>query len=59
MGIKNLHHAIHAAGLSDILQAGPVTDLDKQHFWSFLENSYFDDVSGSLFRFTIALRSTS
>ena len=45
MGIKNLYHAIHAAGLSDILQAGPVTDADEEHFWSFLDNAYFDDVS--------------
>jgi hypothetical protein len=45
MGMKNLYHAIHAAGLSDILQEGPVTDLDEQHFWSFLDNAYFDDVS--------------
>lgn len=45
MGIKNLYHAIHAAGLSDIMQDGLVTDLDKEHFWSFLDNTYFDDVS--------------
>lgn len=44
MGIMNLYHAIHAAGLSDILQAGPVTDADDEHFWSFLDNTYFDDV---------------
>ncbi|KAJ4351887.1 uncharacterized protein N0V89_007231 [Didymosphaeria variabile] len=48
MGIKSLFHAIHAAGLSDILQAGPVTDPDKDHFWSFLENTYFDDVSEAM-----------
>ncbi|OAG02307.1 uncharacterized protein CC84DRAFT_1262264 [Paraphaeosphaeria sporulosa] len=48
MGIKNLYHAIHAAGLSDILQDGPLTDADDHHFWSFLDNAYFDDVSEAM-----------
>ncbi|KAF2439880.1 hypothetical protein P171DRAFT_435728 [Karstenula rhodostoma CBS 690.94] len=48
MGIKNLYHAIHAAGLSDIMQAGPVTDPDEQYFWSFLDNAYYDDVSEAM-----------
>ncbi|KAL5404243.1 hypothetical protein PMIN03_009285 [Paraphaeosphaeria minitans] len=48
MGIKNLYHAIHAAGLSDILQDGPLSDADEHHFWSFLDNAYFDDVSEAM-----------
>ncbi|KAJ4299967.1 hypothetical protein N0V90_005215 [Kalmusia sp. IMI 367209] len=48
MGIKNLYHAIHSAGLSDILQAGPVTGLDDDHYWSFLDNTYIDDVSEAM-----------
>ena len=45
MGMKNLFHAIHAAGLGDILQYGDVTDVDDEHYWSFLEATYIDDVS--------------
>lgn len=59
MGIKSLYHAIHAAGLSDILQHGPVTDLDQEHFWSFLDNTYFDDVSRWLLNFEMVLIRTS
>ena len=45
MGMKNLFHAIHAAGLGDILQYGGVTDVDDEHYWSFLEATYIDDVN--------------
>lgn len=45
MGMKNLFHAIHAAGLGDILQYGDVTDVDDEHYWSFLDATYIDDVS--------------
>ncbi|KAF1979036.1 hypothetical protein BU23DRAFT_448317 [Bimuria novae-zelandiae CBS 107.79] len=48
MGIKNLYHAIHAAGLGDILQTGPVTDIDDEHYWSFLDTTYIDDVSEAM-----------
>lgn len=46
MGIQNLYHAIHSAGLSDLLQAGPVAEPDDDHYWSFLDQTYIDDVSG-------------
>jgi len=45
MGMKSLGHAVHGAGLSDILQSGPVSGLDEDHYWSFFDHTYIDDVS--------------
>lgn len=45
MGLKNLYHAVHAAGISDILQAGPPTEIDHDHYWDFFDCTYIEDVS--------------
>lgn len=48
MGIKNLFHAIHAAGLAEILKLGSVAGFDEDHYWNLVENSYPDDVTEAM-----------
>jgi hypothetical protein len=44
MGLKNLHHVVHIIALVEILRAGPVAEIDVDHYWNFLDNTYHDDV---------------
>ncbi|KAF2678869.1 hypothetical protein K458DRAFT_422755 [Lentithecium fluviatile CBS 122367] len=44
MGLKSLHHVIHAVALVEMLRAGPPSGLDVDHYWNFLDNTYIDDV---------------
>ena len=43
-----MHHAIHAFGLAEILKRGGIVDVDDEHFWKFIDNTYIDDVSNLL-----------
>lgn len=45
MGILTMYHAIHAFGLTELLKSGIVTDVDDEHFWNLIDNTYIDDVS--------------
>ena len=40
-----MYHAIHAYGLAELLKAGVVSDVDDEHFWNLIDNTYIDDVS--------------
>jgi hypothetical protein len=40
-----MYHAIHAFGLSELLKAGVVANVDDEHFWNLIDNTYIDDVS--------------
>jgi hypothetical protein len=44
MGLKHLHHIVHTIALVEILRAGPVAEIDVDHYWNFLDNTYHDDV---------------
>ncbi|KAF1952958.1 hypothetical protein CC80DRAFT_537972 [Byssothecium circinans] len=45
MGIHNGYHMIHSVGLAEILREGPPVGFDEEHYWSFLDQTYMDDVS--------------
>ena len=45
MGLRTLYHIIHVIALVEILRAGPVADIDVDHYWNFVDNTYIDDVS--------------
>jgi hypothetical protein len=40
-----MYHAIHAFGLAELLRSGSVSDVDEEHFWDLIDNTYVDDVS--------------
>ena len=40
-----MYHAIHAFGLSELLKAGVVANVDNEHYWNLIDNTYIDDVS--------------
>jgi hypothetical protein len=40
-----MYHAIHAFGLAELLRSGSVADVDEDHFWDLIDNTYVDDVS--------------
>ena len=40
-----MYHAIHAFGLSELLKAGIVANVDDEHYWNLIDNTYIDDVS--------------
>lgn len=45
MGIDTMYHAIHAFGLAELMKSGTVSDVDNEHYWNLLDNTYVDDVS--------------
>lgn len=61
MGIDTLYHTIHAFGLAEILKSGNIAEIDEEHYWDFLDNTYIDDVRDFLsvffFFFRIILNS--
>ena len=44
MGIETMYHAIHAFGLAQLLKSGAVSNVDYEHYWSLIDNTYVDDV---------------
>jgi len=41
-----MYHAIHAFGLAELLKAGTsIVNVDDEHFWNLIDNTYIDDVS--------------
>ena len=42
-----MYHAIHAFGLAELLKAGGVANVDDEHYWNLIDNTYIDDVSVS------------
>lgn len=47
MGIDTMYHAIHAFGLAELLKSGSVDDVDDEHYWNLIDNTYIDDVGTS------------
>lgn len=45
LGIDTMYHAIHAFGLAELLKAGGVANVDDEHYWNLIDNTYIDDVS--------------
>jgi hypothetical protein len=43
-----MNHAIHAFGLAELLKSGKVSDVDDEHYWNMIDNTYIDDVSTSV-----------
>ena len=40
-----MYHAIHVYGLAELLKSGAVSDVDDEHYWNLIDNTYIDDVS--------------
>jgi hypothetical protein len=40
-----MYHAIHAFGLAELLKNGVVANVDDEHYWNLIDNTYIDDVS--------------
>jgi hypothetical protein len=40
-----MYHAIHSFGLAELLKSGAVANVDDEHFWNLIDNTYCDDVS--------------
>jgi hypothetical protein len=47
LGVDTMYHAIHAFGLAELLKAGGVANVDNEHYWDLIDNTYIDDVSTS------------
>lgn len=45
MSVNSMYHAIHAFGLAELLKSGVVANVDDEHFWNLIDNTYIDDVS--------------
>ena len=45
LGIETMYHAIHAYGLAQLLKSGVVPNVDHEHYWNLIDNTYVDDVS--------------
>ncbi|KAH7406533.1 hypothetical protein DE146DRAFT_396212 [Phaeosphaeria sp. MPI-PUGE-AT-0046c] len=48
LGIDTMYHAIHAYGLAELLKSGVVSDVDDEHFWNLIDNTYIDDVNEAM-----------
>lgn len=44
MGIDTMYYAIHAFGLAELLKSGAVSNVDDEHYWDLIDNTYVDDV---------------
>lgn len=47
LGLDSMYHAIHAFGLAELLKSGVITNVDDEHYWNLIDNTYIDDVSRS------------
>lgn len=45
LGVDTMYHAIHAFGLAELLKVGGVSNVDDEHYWDLIDNTYIDDVS--------------
>jgi hypothetical protein len=50
-----MYHAIHVFGLAELLKTGNISDVDHEHYWNLIDNTYIDDVSALLLRLTTML----
>lgn len=48
LGMETMYHVIHAFGLAELLKAGTVANVDDEHFWNLIDNTYIDDVSSMM-----------
>ncbi|KAL6707001.1 hypothetical protein ACN47E_004951 [Coniothyrium glycines] len=48
LGIDSMYHAIHAFGLAEQLKSGSVSDVDHEHYWDLIDNTYIDDVNEAI-----------
>ncbi|KAF1846184.1 uncharacterized protein K460DRAFT_377460 [Cucurbitaria berberidis CBS 394.84] len=48
IGIDSMYHAIHAFGLAELLKSGAVSNVDDDHFWNLIDNTYIDDVNEAI-----------
>ncbi|CAN9225144.1 unnamed protein product [Alternaria alternata] len=48
LGLDTMYHAIHAFGLAELLRSGSVSDVDDEHFWDLIDNTYIDDVNEAI-----------
>lgn len=48
MGMDTMYHAVHAFGLAELLKSGGISNVDDEHFWNLIDNTYVDDVSSIL-----------
>ncbi|KAF1940133.1 hypothetical protein EJ02DRAFT_456309 [Clathrospora elynae] len=48
MGIDTMYHAIHAFGLAELLKSGSVSNVDDEHYWNLIDNTYVDDVNEAM-----------
>lgn len=44
MGVDTMYHAIHAFGLAELLKSGGISNVNDEHFWDLIDNTYIDDV---------------
>lgn len=47
LGVDTMYHAIHAFGLAELLKGGGIANVDDEHYWNLIDNTYIDDVSAS------------
>ncbi|KAF2621490.1 hypothetical protein BU25DRAFT_495685 [Macroventuria anomochaeta] len=48
LGVDTMYHAIHAFGLAELLKAGGVANIDDEHYWNLIDNTYIDDVNEAM-----------
>ncbi|KAF1916495.1 hypothetical protein BDU57DRAFT_516637 [Ampelomyces quisqualis] len=48
LGIDTMYHAVHAFGLAELLKAGAIANVDDEHFWNLIDNTYIDDVNEAM-----------
>ncbi|XP_014557378.1 hypothetical protein COCVIDRAFT_26005 [Bipolaris victoriae FI3] len=48
MGIDTMYHAIHAFGLAELMKGGKASEVDDEHYWNLIDNTYVDDVNEAM-----------
>ncbi|UPX12008.1 uncharacterized protein EKO05_0002586 [Ascochyta rabiei] len=48
LGVDTMYHAIHAFGLAELLKTGGVSNVDDEHYWNLIDNTYIDDVNEAM-----------
>ncbi|XPT04526.1 hypothetical protein M3J09_013602 [Ascochyta lentis] len=48
LGVDTMYHAIHAYGLAELLKSGGVSNVDDEHYWNLIDNTYVDDVNEAM-----------
>ncbi|KAI4676359.1 uncharacterized protein J4E88_007274 [Alternaria novae-zelandiae] len=43
LGLDTMYYAIHAFGIAELLRSGAVAEVDDDHFWNLIDNTYVDD----------------